>query len=50
MKIKLFDPSIGKLEEKTIINVLRSKFWASGSGTGNVLKFASKNIDDSFFF
>ena len=39
MRIKLFDPSIGKLEEKAILNVIRSKFWASGSGTGNVLKF-----------
>ena len=39
MRIKLFDPSIGKLEEKAILDVLRSKFWASGSGTGNVLKF-----------
>jgi perosamine synthetase len=39
MKIKLFDPSIGKQEEKAILNVLKSKSWASGSGTGNVLKF-----------
>ncbi len=35
-KIKLFDPIIDKSEETSIIKVLRSKFWASGSGTGNV--------------
>ena len=38
-KIKLFDPVIGKEEEKAIINVLKSHSWASGSGTGNVKKF-----------
>ena len=38
-KIKLFDPFIDKHEERSIIQVLRSKYWASGSGNGNVLKF-----------
>ena len=38
-KIKLFDPSIGQEEQEKISLVLNSKFWASGSGTGNVLKF-----------
>jgi len=41
-KIKLFDPSIGKDEHKKIYSVLESKFWASGSGKGNVLKFENK--------
>ncbi|MBA4717712.1 MAG: DegT/DnrJ/EryC1/StrS family aminotransferase [Nitrosopumilus sp.] len=38
-KIKLFDPSINKLEEKSIVNVLKSHFWASGAGTNYVQKF-----------
>jgi perosamine synthetase len=38
-KIKLFDPLIDKSESKTITQVLKSKSWASGSGTGNVYKF-----------
>ena len=37
--IKLFDPIFGKNEEQSIIKVLRSKFWASGSGGGNVKIF-----------
>ena len=41
-KIKLFDPVIGKDERQKIFQVLESKFWASGSGTGNVLKFESE--------
>ena len=41
-KIKLFDPIIGKDERQKILQVLESKFWASGSGTGNVLKFESQ--------
>ena len=41
-KIKLFDPVIGKDEQQKILQVLESKFWASGSGTGNVLKFESE--------
>ena len=42
MMIKLFDPAIGEKEEKAITKVLQSKFWASGSGTNNVLKFEKK--------
>ena len=38
-KIKLFDPVVGKAEEKIIKHVLKSRFWASGAGTGNVSKF-----------
>ena len=38
-KIKLFDPSIGLEEESAIKKTLYSKFWASGAGTGNVIKF-----------
>ena len=38
-QIKLFDPSIGISESKIISQVLKSKSWASGSGTGNVYKF-----------
>ena len=41
-KIKLFDPIIGKEEEKSIIKVLKSGFWASGSGVGNVADFEKK--------
>jgi len=41
-KIKLFDPIIDKSEEKSIIKVLRSKHWASGSGIGNVEKFENQ--------
>ena len=41
-KIKLFDPNIGKDEKQKISQVLESKFWASGSGTGNVLKFENQ--------
>ena len=39
MKIKLFDTHIGKNEELGIQKVLKSKFWASGSGIKNVKKF-----------
>ena len=39
-KIKLFDPFIDKSEEKSIIKVLQSKFWASGGGTNNVHKLS----------
>ena len=41
-KIKLFDPNIGNNERQKILQVLESKFWASGSGTGNVLKFENE--------
>ena len=41
-KIKLFDPVIDKEEISTVVKVLKSKFWASGAGTGNVNKFEEK--------
>jgi len=40
--IKLFDPVIDSSEKNAILKVLNSKFWASGSGTGNVEKFENK--------
>ena len=33
-----------KKEEKAITKVLQSKFWASGAGTNNVLKFEKKFV------
>ncbi|MBC8501726.1 MAG: DegT/DnrJ/EryC1/StrS family aminotransferase [Nitrosopumilus sp.] len=41
-KIKLFDPIITAKEEQAVIKTLKSKFWASGSGSGNVLEFEKK--------
>ena len=41
-KIKLFEPDIGKDEENAIKRVLKSKFWASGAGTGKVFEFEKK--------
>ena len=41
-KIKLFDPIIGISEEKEMIKVLKSGFWASGSGSGKVQKFENE--------
>ena len=38
-KIKLFDPYIDKNEEFALLKSFKSKFWASGQGTGNVKKF-----------
>ena len=40
--IKLFDPVINSKEKKAIIKVLEGKFWASGSGSGLVLKFENE--------
>lgn len=40
--IKLFDPVVGQEEEKKIKKVLLSGFWASGAGSGNVLKFEKR--------
>jgi dTDP-4-amino-4,6-dideoxygalactose transaminase len=40
--IKLFDPYIGIDEEKALVHTLKSKFWASGAGTGNVERFEKK--------
>ena len=44
MKINLFEPTITKSEEKKVLEVLRSKFWASGSGIGRVKTF-EKNFN-----
>ena len=41
-RIKLFDPVIGSEEKKALLSVFNSKFWASGSGNGNVEKFENK--------
>ena len=41
-KIKLFDPVVGIKEEKAIKRVLKSRFWASGSGVGEVKKFENE--------
>jgi len=38
-KIKLFEPTQGKAEERSVLQVLRSKFWASGQGMGKVKEF-----------
>jgi len=41
-KIKLFDVQRGVEEEKSILNVLKSGNWASGSGIGKVAEFEEK--------
>ena len=41
-KIKLFDPVIDSSEKKALLKTFDSKFWASGSGSGNVQKFENK--------
>jgi len=38
-KIKLFDPMVDSDEQKAILKVLKSHFWASGAGGRNVSKF-----------
>lgn len=38
-KIKLFDPITDKREQTAINQVLKSNFWASGSGSGKVSEF-----------
>ena len=40
--IKLFEPHISNEELKSVTSVLKSKFWASGSGINNVKKFENK--------
>ena len=37
MKIKLFDPHVGKAEENAVKKILHSKSWASGAGGGKSL-------------
>lgn len=41
-KIKLFDPIVGKEEEKILTKVLKSGFWASGAGIEYVSEFEKK--------
>jgi len=41
-KIKLFEPNVGEDEEKAVVEVLRSGYWASGSGVGKVGEFESE--------
>ena len=41
-KIKLFDPYTDKFEKIAVNRVLKSNFWASGAGGGNVKKFEEK--------
>ncbi|MFY9300370.1 MAG: DegT/DnrJ/EryC1/StrS family aminotransferase [Candidatus Nitrosotenuis sp.] len=41
-KIKLFDPIFGREEKLIIQQVLESRFWASGAGTGKVGEFEAK--------
>src|SRR5579864_396114 len=43
--IKLFDPTIGNGEDHAVKKVLSSKFWASGSGIGQVFEFETKFND-----
>ena len=38
-KIKLFDPIFDRSEEKELMKILQSGFWASGTGVGKVSKF-----------
>ena len=38
-KIKLFDPLVERRDKLAMLKVLKSKFWASGSGIGYVAKF-----------
>jgi len=40
--IKLFDPVVTSSEKNALVNVLSSKFWASGSGSGLVSKFENE--------
>lgn len=42
MKIKLFDPFIGKEEQVAVNKVLKSHFWASGQGIGKVMEFENR--------
>mgnify|MGYP006143545935 CR=1 FL=1 len=41
-KIKLFEPRINNQEKEAIFKVLKSKFWASGAGIGDVKKFENE--------
>ena len=41
-KIKLFDPIIGNEEKESVLNVLKSHSWASGSGGDYVQEFENR--------
>lgn len=43
--IKLFDPYISNSESDAVASVIKSKFWASGSGINKVKKFEEKFTD-----
>ena len=38
-KIKLFDINLNQNDINGLLKIYKSKFWASGSGIGNVDKF-----------
>ena len=40
--IKLFDPVIDEHEVKKVVKTLKSGFWASGAGSGQVHEFETK--------
>jgi len=40
--IKLFDPVIDEREIKKVVKTLKSGFWASGAGGGQVYEFETK--------
>ena len=40
--IKLFDPVIGENEIKKVVKTLKSGFWASGAGSGQVHELETK--------
>ena len=40
--IKLFDPVIDENEIKKVVKTLKSGFWASGAGSGQVHEFEIK--------
>ena len=40
--IKLFDPVIDEREVKKVVKTLKSGFWASGAGSGQVHEFETK--------
>jgi len=41
-EIKLFDPVVSKEETRSVITTLKSHFWASGAGVGQVKTFEEK--------
>ena len=41
-KIQLFKPFVNQDEERMMAKVFKSNFWASGSGSGTVLKFENE--------